>query len=50
MPDVVLRIFRGNRHSGETPHYPLPLAPGMVLLDAITTRKDISPDLAVREL
>jgi len=35
MPGVVLRIFRGTRESGNTEDYRVPVAPGMVVLDAI---------------
>jgi succinate dehydrogenase / fumarate reductase iron-sulfur subunit len=49
MADVVLRIFRGNRDSGETADYPVPVAPGMVVLDAIHhVQRHQAPDLAVR--
>jgi len=49
MPDVVLRIFRGTRESGSTEDYPVPVAPGMVVLDAIHyVQKHHAPDLAVR--
>jgi succinate dehydrogenase / fumarate reductase iron-sulfur subunit len=49
MPDVVLRIFRGTREGGNTEDYPVPVAPGMVVLDAIHyVQKHHAPDLAVR--
>src|SRR5213082_824458 len=49
MPDVGLRIFRGTRESGNTLDYPGPVAPGMVVLDAIHyVQKHHAPDLAVR--
>jgi len=49
MADVILRIFRGNRDSGETADYPVPVAPGMVVLDAIHhVQRHQAPDLAVR--
>jgi succinate dehydrogenase / fumarate reductase, iron-sulfur subunit len=49
MPNVVLRIFRGDRDSGQTADYEIPLTPGMVVLDALHyVQKHQAPDLAVR--
>src|SRR4029077_5733081 len=49
MPNVTLRIFRGDRESGKTSDYEIPLTPGMVVLDALHyVQKHQAPDLAVR--
>ncbi len=49
MANVVLRIFRGDRDSGKTADYEIPLTPGMVVLDALHyVQKHQAPDLAVR--
>jgi succinate dehydrogenase / fumarate reductase iron-sulfur subunit len=49
MADATLRIFRGNRDGGDTAEYPVPIAPGMVVLDALHyVQKYRAPDLAVR--
>jgi succinate dehydrogenase / fumarate reductase iron-sulfur subunit len=49
MADATLRIFRGNRDGGETTDYHVPIAPGMVVLDALHfVQKSQAPDLAVR--
>jgi succinate dehydrogenase / fumarate reductase iron-sulfur subunit len=49
MSDATLRIFRGNRDGGETADYHVPIAPGMVVLDALHfVQKSQAPDLAVR--
>jgi succinate dehydrogenase / fumarate reductase iron-sulfur subunit len=49
MANVVLRIFRGNREGGNTADYEIPVAPGMVVLDALHyVQKHQAPDLAVR--
>ena len=49
MPNVTLRIFRGDRESGKTADYEIPLTPGMVVLDALHhVQKHQAPDLAVR--
>jgi succinate dehydrogenase / fumarate reductase, iron-sulfur subunit len=49
MANVVLRIFRGDRNSGAITDYEIPVAPGMVVLDAIHyVQKHQAPDLAVR--
>lgn len=44
-----LSIFRGDKQSGEMVDYEIPLAPGMVVLDAVHTVQAMhAPDLAVR--
>src|SRR5436305_12291758 len=49
MPDVVLKIFRGDREDGQTVDYEVPVAPGMVVLDALHhIQANQAPDLAVR--
>src|SRR5258707_4275310 len=49
MADVVLKIFRGDCEGGQTADYRVPVAPGMVVLDAIHyVQKHQAPDLAVR--
>ena len=49
MPNVTLRIFRGDRAGGKTADYEIPIAPGMVVLDALHyVQKHQAPDLAVR--
>src|SRR5213595_4206595 len=49
MPNVTLRIFRGDRDGGKTADYEIPIAPGMVVLDALHhVQKHEAPDLAVR--
>jgi len=49
MADAILRIFRGSREGGATSDYSVPIAPGMVVLDAIHhVQKTQAPDLAVR--
>src|SRR5216110_2730964 len=46
---ATLRIFRGNSQGGELVDYAVPLAPGMVVLDAIhEVQAHQAPDLAVR--
>ena len=35
MPDAILRVFRGDNSGGATVDYKVPLAPGMVVLDAL---------------
>ncbi len=45
MADVVLRIFRGTREGGATADYNVPVAPGMVVLDALHhVQKHQAPD------
>jgi succinate dehydrogenase / fumarate reductase, iron-sulfur subunit len=49
MADAVLRIFRGNNEGGSTTDYTVPIAPGMVVLDALHyVQGHHQPDLAVR--
>lgn len=49
MADAVLRIFRGNEESNSTADYTVPIAPGMVVLDALHyVQAHQAPDLAVR--
>jgi succinate dehydrogenase / fumarate reductase iron-sulfur subunit len=50
MPDeATLRIHRGDRQHGEMVEYTIPVAPGMVVLDAVHTVQAMhAPDLAVR--
>jgi succinate dehydrogenase / fumarate reductase iron-sulfur subunit len=49
MADVLLKIFRGDRDAGQTADYQVPVAPGMVVLDALHyVQKHQAPDLAVR--
>jgi len=49
MADAVLRIFRGNDESNSTADYTVPIAPGMVVLDALHyVQAHHAPDLAVR--
>ena len=49
MAEAILRIFRGTHESGETVEYRVPIAPGMVVLDALHhVQKHQAPDLAVR--
>jgi succinate dehydrogenase / fumarate reductase iron-sulfur subunit len=47
--EATLRIYRGDNEKGEMVDYKVPLAPGMVVLDAIHAVQAMhSPDLAVR--
>jgi succinate dehydrogenase iron-sulfur subunit len=49
MADAVLRVFRGDNESGATVDYKVPIAPGMVVLDALHyVQAHHAPDLAVR--
>src|SRR5947207_12947130 len=49
MANVALRIFRGDRNGGAITDYEIPVAPGMVVLDALHyVQKHQAPDLAVR--
>jgi succinate dehydrogenase / fumarate reductase iron-sulfur subunit len=44
-----LKIYRGDNDHGELVEYTIPVAPGMVVLDAVHTVQHLhSPDLAVR--
>jgi succinate dehydrogenase / fumarate reductase iron-sulfur subunit len=47
--EATLRIYRGDNDKGEMVDYKVPLAPGMVVLDAVHAVQAMhSPDLAVR--
>ena len=47
--DATFKIFRGDRLQGETVEYKVPIAPGMVVLDALHyIQAHQAPDLAVR--
>ena len=49
MAEAILRIFRGTRDGGEPVEYRVPVATGMVVLDALHhVQKHEAPDLAVR--
>ncbi|HUA01139.1 MAG TPA: succinate dehydrogenase/fumarate reductase iron-sulfur subunit [Candidatus Aquilonibacter sp.] len=49
MADVTVRVFRGDRETGEPVDYNVPLSEGMVVLDAIhSIQANQAPDLAVR--
>ncbi|HET9802568.1 MAG TPA: succinate dehydrogenase/fumarate reductase iron-sulfur subunit, partial [Candidatus Acidoferrum sp.] len=49
MADALLRVFRGDKDGGQSVDYKVPLAPGMVVLDALhSIQAHQSPDLAVR--
>jgi succinate dehydrogenase / fumarate reductase, iron-sulfur subunit len=49
MPEAILRVFRGDSENGAEVEYRVPLAPGMVVLDAIhSIQAHHAPDLAVR--
>src|SRR6266567_552697 len=49
MPDATFKIFRGDRDRGELIEYKVPIAPGMVVLDALHyIQAHQTPDLAVR--
>ena len=49
MAEVVLRIFRGGPAGGELVKYAVPVAPGMVVLDALHyVQERLAPDLALR--
>jgi succinate dehydrogenase / fumarate reductase iron-sulfur subunit len=49
MADAVLRVFRGDQNGGQTTDYTVPIAPGMVVLDALHyIQGHQQPDLAVR--
>lgn len=46
---ATLRIYRGNHPQGDLVEYTIPVAPGMVVLDAVHTVQAMhAPDLAVR--
>ena len=49
MADATLRVYRGDRESGQAVDYKVPLTEGMVVLDALhSIQANQSPDLAVR--
>ena len=49
MADAVLRVFRGDDQVSSTADYTVPIAPGMVVLDALHyVQAHHAPDLAVR--
>ena len=49
MTDAVLKVFRGTREGGGFVEYRVPVAPGMVVLDALHhVQGHLAPDLAVR--
>jgi succinate dehydrogenase / fumarate reductase iron-sulfur subunit len=49
MAEATLRVYRGDRESGQAVDYKVPLTEGMVVLDAIhSIQAHQSPDLAVR--
>ncbi|MGH9899711.1 MAG: succinate dehydrogenase/fumarate reductase iron-sulfur subunit [Pyrinomonadaceae bacterium] len=49
MAEALLKVFRGNAQGGEMVDYKLPVAPGMVVLDAVHyIQAHFAPDLAVR--
>jgi succinate dehydrogenase / fumarate reductase iron-sulfur subunit len=49
MADAILEVFRGDAQGGKAVQYRVPVAPGMVVLDAIHyIQGHLAPDLAVR--
>ena len=49
MADAILNVFRGDANGGQAVDYQVPIAPGMVVLDALHyIQGHLSPDLAVR--
>ena len=49
MAEAVLSVFRGDRDGGKAMDYRVPVAPGMVVLDALHyIQGHLAPDLAVR--
>jgi len=47
--EITLSVFRGDRSGGREESYPVPLTPGMVVLDAVHyVQANLAPDLAVR--
>src|SRR6266403_1918728 len=49
MKEATLRVFRGDSNGGQTVDYRVPVAPGMVVLDALHyIQGHLAPDLAVR--
>ena len=49
MADAILNVFRGDNGGGQTVEYKVPVAPGMVVLDALHyIQGHLAGDLAVR--
>ena len=49
MPDATFKVFRGDLAGGELIEYKVPIATGMVVLDALHyIQSHLAPDLAVR--
>src|SRR6266851_5393586 len=49
MADATLRVFRGNKGGGQSVEFKVPVAPGMVVLDALHyIQGHLAQDLAVR--
>ena len=49
MADATLKVFRGNKDGGQSLDFKVPIAPGMVVLDALHyIQGHLAPDLAVR--
>src|SRR3954466_1435518 len=49
MANVTLRVFRGNKEAGAAQDFTVPVAPGMVVLDALHyIQGHLASDLAVR--
>src|SRR5258705_6221808 len=49
MAEAIFKVFRGDRNGGELVEYKVPIAPGMVVLDALhSIQSHQAPDLAVR--
>ncbi len=49
MADATLKVFRGNKDGGQSVDFKVPIAPGMVVLDALHyIQGHLAPDLAVR--
>jgi succinate dehydrogenase iron-sulfur subunit len=49
MSDAILNVFRGDKNGGDAVDYKVPIAPGMVVLDALHYIQGyLAPDLAVR--
>ena len=49
MANATFKVFRGDRNNGDLVEYQVPIAPGMVVLDALHyIQAHDAPDLAVR--
>src|SRR5260370_15863741 len=49
MADAILKVFRGDKDGGQSVEFKVPVAPGMVVLDALHyIQGHLAPDLAVR--